>query len=320
MDLGTQTEGRGTSRRHNSTNTPGLTHGTRVRAALSLALLTALSAATAAQNARPGMTVKDGAGSPDEWDTFSVDIAVSRSHVGKDGKPKKPAGSPTTYRWQRNQTANGWKTSITTVAQVKPVVKALDGVRELELADDLGPVRIEDDEDGSPVRFYDARGRQIDVPSRADLKRRGLPELTLARPAMSADAPPRRRTTGRDWLDTFVVHKGKKDKRRKGLENKFGRARGQVRGLDRFLTPSADGEDEVLVDQEFSVPVEMNRVRKGALVSHTTLGYERTAGDALVRRSMRTEQIIDDGEDAGDRLVADVQFANLRIERKEGSR
>jgi hypothetical protein len=55
-------------------------------------------------------------------------------------------------------------------------------------------------------------------------------------------------------------------------------------------------------------------------VSHTTLGYERTAADALERRSMRTEQVIDEGQDAGDRLVANVEFANLRVERKDGSR
>jgi hypothetical protein len=248
-----------------------------------------------------------------------VDIAIRRSRVSKDGTPKKPSGQPAAYRWQRSHTPNGWKSSITTLTRAKPVAKSLDGTRELESASVLMPVRIEDDEDGSPVRFYNGQGKQIELPTRDDLKRRGLPELPIVSPPAPPDAP-LRRVTGRDWLDVFVARKDKKDKRRKGLEDKFGRARGQIRGLDRFLAPAPDGEDEMLVDQEFGVPVEVNRTRKGALVSHTTVGYERTSADAVVRRSMRTEQLLDDGDDAGDRLIADFEFTNLRVERKDGSR
>ena len=298
----------------------GITGSASVRAALAVALAAAVTAAATAQSARPGATTKDKASPPDGWDAVSVDISVSRSHVGKDGKPKKKAGGPPAkYRWERSQTTNGWRTSITTLSQGKAAVKSLDGVHQIEPPSDLVPVRIEDDEDGTPVRFYNARGKEIAAPSRDELRKR-LPALAVPRPPAPADAQRRRHVTGRDWLDTFVVHKAKKEKRRKGLEDRFGRSRGQVKGLDRFLTASNDGEDEVLVDQEFGVPVELNRVRKGALVSHTTLEYERAADDALVRRSMRTEQTIDEGPDAGDRLVADVQFENLRIEKRGGSR
>jgi len=298
---------------------PGITCSASLRPALGFALAAALTAGATAQSVRPGKTAKDAAGPPEGWDTVSVDIAVTRSHVGRDGKPKKKKGGAATYRWERSQTANGWRTSITTLSQAKPAVKSLDGVRELELPSDLVPVRIEDDEDGTSVRFFNARGKEIVPPSKDELRKR-LPALAVPRPPAPADLQQRRRVTGRDWLDTFVVHKGKKEKRRKGLEDRFGRARGQVKGLERFLMASNDGEEEVLVDQEFGVPVELNRVRKGTLVSHTTLEYERAADDALVRRSMRTEQTIDEGPDAGDRLVADVQFENLRIERKGGPR
>jgi hypothetical protein len=180
-------------------------------------------------------------------------------------------------------------------------------------------VRIEDDEDGSPLRFYNARGTEIKLPSKQELKKRGVPDLPVAGPAPAAGEP-RPRVTGREWAETFVVPKEKSDKRKKGLEQKLGKTRGTVRGFDQFLIPVPDGQQEVLADPEFGVPVEMNQTKKGALASHTKLEYERTGPDRLTRRKMRTEQALADREDSGDRLVSEVEFTNLRFEKKGGSK
>jgi hypothetical protein len=276
-----------------------------------------------AQGSLAAAPAKEAADVPEGWNEFSVDISIRRSRVDKDGKPKGPAEPDQTYRLQREQTGAGWKTVFTRTSAAKPVVHSVEGRRELDLASDVVPVRIEDDEDGTPLRFYNARGKRLDPASLDELKRKGLPDFTAPFPldripkTGSSDV---RRPVGREFAEAFVTTKDKKDKRQKAFEQKFGKARGQVRGLDQFRIPEADGEAEVLVDREFNVPLEMNQIRQGALVSRTVVGYERTPADALVRRSIRTEQVIPDERNEGDRLISDVQFTNVRFAKKGGAR
>jgi hypothetical protein len=53
----------------------------------------------------------------------------------------------------------------------------------------------------------------------------------------------------------------------------------------------------------------------------TAIAYEQ-AGDALLRRAVRTEQATGHGkiDGFGDRVVSEIQFSNLQLQKKGGSR
>jgi hypothetical protein len=257
------------------------------------------------------------------WDHFSVDVSIRRLRLDGDGRRSGPAEPDLTYRWERQQKGVGWSTTMTVLPGAAPVVESIDGPRALKPMD-RAVARIEDDEDGTPLRFYDARGRKIDVPSFEDLRKRSAGEPSFARELealgsiASASRPP---SPGREWVDALVVPKARKDARKRSIEGKFGRARGEVRGLDQFLTAGPDGQQELLVERAFQVPVEINVMKDGTLVSHTRIAYEPGADDVLIRRSVRIEEMTPGGADGKPgRTVSEIQFTNLRLEKKGGSR
>lgn len=86
-----------------------------------------------------------------------------------------------------------------------------------------------------------------------------------------------------------------------------------MRGLERFLQDRDGSTTEVLSDPVWSVPVEVNVVRGGALVSHTVLSYEEDPGVGLVRRRMRSEQLV--SPESGNRALVDYELSNIRLGR-----
>jgi hypothetical protein len=90
--------------------------------------------------------------------------------------------------------------------------------------------------------------------------------------------------------------------------------RGRVRGLDRFVATEADQSREVLVDPSSALPIEMNLMRGGTLVSHRTMRYEAGPGGTLVRRAMRSERLV--SPVSGERAVVDTEFTSVRLERR----
>jgi hypothetical protein len=70
---------------------------------------------------------------------------------------------------------------------------------------------------------------------------------------------------------------------------------------------------EILVDPDASLPVEVNALRDGALVTHTTFAYAPYAGGVLARRLLHAEAAMPDSA-AGDRLVTDVEMTHLSVE------
>jgi hypothetical protein len=259
----------------------------------------------------------------DAWDHFSVDVSIRRLRLDSGGKQAGPTAPDVTYRWERRQKGGGWATTMTVLSGGSAVVQSADGPRALEPSD-RAVARIEDDEDGTPLRFYDARGRKIEVPTFEELRKRSPAEPSFGREleALNSLSPsPRPPSPGRDWADAIVVHKSRKDVRKKSIEGRFGRARSEVRGLDQFLTAGPDGQKELLVDRGFQVPVEVNVMKDGALVSHTRIAYEPAADDVLIRRSVRIEEAAPEGADGkAGRTVSEIQFTNLRLEKKGGSR
>jgi hypothetical protein len=120
----------------------------------------------------------------------------------------------------------------------------------------------------------------------------------------------------RDWVDQLMPRADSAAARRAGLVRELGAPQGSVRGLDRFVSMDGGAATEVLSDPRWAVPVEINVVRDGALVSHNTLRYVEDPGAGLVRSSMRSEQLV--SPESGDRAVVDIAFANIRLDRTGG--
>lgn len=257
--------------------------------------------------------------SPTEvWDTFSAEITMRRHLLAGDDQPS--ASAPTVrYRWTRSQRASGWKSTIEVTDVAAPTVQSSKGPFLLD--NPRSVVRIEDDEDGTPVRVVDRHGNAIQLPAADDRRVLGEPvEGSLHVPALPELAYPdaaRASSAGRDWVDAFIATPSRKERRREALQRRFGRASGRVRNLDRFVSSDDRVTMEVLADRTAAIPLEINVAREGTLIAQSRIAYAAGAGGTLVRRSVRTEQVV--SSDATRRAVAEVELANIRLERR-GSR
>jgi hypothetical protein len=119
--------------------------------------------------------------------------------------------------------------------------------------------------------------------------------------------------TSRDWVEHLLPSAAGRAARRAALLRGHGSPQGTVNGLERFVSHDAGTMTEVLSDPNWAVPVEINVVRDGALVSHSTLTYAEDPGAGLVRRRIRSELLV--SPESGDRVVIDVELANLRLDR-----
>ena len=151
--------------------------------------------------------------------------------------------------------------------------------------------RMEDDEDGSPLRFYGQDGKEIRVPTPAEIAAR-FPDAPFKRTRDAASAllqaspAPRPGATGTDWAASVLAPPGKKDDRRKSFERQFGQPKGQVGKVDRYAAFAPDGTTrEVLVSPEHALPTDMKVTRAGVLLSHTTFEYEPQADGSQLRRA-----------------------------------
>jgi hypothetical protein len=120
-------------------------------------------------------------------------------------------------------------------------------------------------------------------------------------------------TRSRDWADHLLPSVAGRATRRAAFTRDMGSPQGLVRGLERFLQEREGRTTEVLSDPLWSVPVEVNVVRDGALVSHTVMSYEEDPGVGLVRRRMRSEQLV--SPESGDRALVDFELSNIRLAR-----
>ena len=210
----------------------------------------------------------------------SVDVTVTHAVIDAAGQATGPAAPPVAYRLERVRTDTGWKTVMT----YRPVAGSTAKPSILDRA------RVEYDESTGRLQIRDGDGRAIDMP------------------ASEAPAGPLPAWTGQSLLDSLEMRPDGKPERLELLEETFGRARGKVRGLDRFLANRDDEiTEEVLADPETSAPVEINTARGGRLEQRIVFEYEKRPGGALRRRSMRSESLIPDSD--GRRVVTVVSFA-----------
>jgi hypothetical protein len=262
------------------------------------------------------------------WDTFSADVTIRRQIVKPDGTLSLK-GPDMRYRWVRTLGASGWKTTMTLVSAAPDTVNTPKGPQSVSRK--IPVSRIEIGDPGTPTRLFDAEGRMLFMlPTRADdgaSDDAGAPEAvrratptTAARAALartaSLGAPhgaPAAEGRSRDWIEHILPTAEGRAARRTALVREMGTPSGSERGLERFLSHAGGATTEVLTDPAWEVPVEINVVRDGALVSHSVLSYATDPGAGLVRRRIRSEQLM--SPESGDRAVVDFELANIRLDR-----
>jgi len=259
-----------------------------------------------------------------QWNAFIADVTVRAGRLTADGTPVAVPTAPLQYRWERSQSGAGWKTVMAFADRKLTVGPA--GARQT-IDNPYAIARIEDDEDGSPLRIFGRDGRRVHAASvdrMRQLTESGLRQLGSAAAAAPGfepgakrpDLPLPRRFVGsaeRGWLAAFVATPQERSARRARLQRQFVR-RGQVRGLDRFISNDGSKLLEVLADAESAVPLEVNTLRDGKLLSHSTIAYQPAADGSLVRRAVHAEQILSDV--TGERSIIDTEYTSVRVERR----
>jgi hypothetical protein len=231
----------------------------------------------------------------DVWNTLTVEMGVTRRHIKSTGEATGAPSPAASYRIERSSRTGSWKTAITVLSVAHPPIYSLSGA--LLPSAPFPVARIEDDENGTPIRTYDSSG-------------------VLLRPTMlgsTAQPTSTPRTIGVQWLDAFVAAPSKKTARQLAFEKQFGKAT-KVGTLNRYLRVETNGSQEVLVDPKTVVPVESNAVRGGKLVGHRTFTYGPAPDLALVRTAVHAETIA--SVDTDDRAVVDTTFSNVCLERR----
>src|SRR5262249_13975036 len=142
----------------------------------------------------------------DVWNTLTVDINVKRQRLTSAVNPLGATSPATTYRLERSSRSGSWKTVVTVLSVARPSIYSFSGA--LVSPRPFSIARIEDDEDGSPVRAYGTNGSVL------------TPTLLAQTSSTNTTA----RTTGQQWLDAFVAAPVKKAARQQAFERAYGRA------------------------------------------------------------------------------------------------
>jgi hypothetical protein len=251
--------------------------------------------------------------SADVVHTFGADVSVTQAYQTSDGAeaPNHVPPPALVLRVQRWKTTSGWCTAVSVKDIERPLAWA-PGKTHVALDNPFLVTRMEYDSDGTPARFFNARGERVASPKAAD---RAL--IAAPRPA-GAPAPDLTglripRTTpgavGPGWLDNIVLPAGQRAARRLALWGRYGAPRARVNGLDQHVFASGDATYEVLADPEAGVPVEINVARRAALESRTLLTHETRPDGALVRRLLHDERVSGTSTHA----ITDVTVTNLTI-------
>ena len=286
----------------------------------------------------PGLTVPDltsrtpGIAPPPAWDTFSADVTIRRRMVRKDGTPG-PEAPEMRYRWVRTLGDAGWKTTLTVLSVSPDTIQTSKGPQTVSRKVPVSRIEIGDVH--SPARIFDAEGRMLFMlptapPTDSSRATPGaaLPaELEAVRGAAAAfkanlatavaagtgagDAPADPRS--RAWVEHLLPTAAGRGTRRAAFARDMGSPQGTVHGLERFVQDRDGNTTEVLSDPAWSVPVEINVARDGALVSHSILSYDEEPGVGLVRRRIRSEQLL--SPESGDRALVDFELTNIRLDR-----
>jgi hypothetical protein len=233
----------------------------------------------------------------DNWNTLSFDVMVKRSRVTSTGTPVGTPSPTALYHIERSSRTGPWKTVVTVLGIDRTPLYSLSG--QVGAPSPFPVARLEDDEDGTPVRAYDSQGHQLPLPP-------------LSSP-ITNDAPlfPTR-VTGKTWINSIVFTGANKSTRQLELERKYGKGT-KVNGLLRYRKGDSVTMDEVIADAKIN-PVQNNIVKNSKRVVHREFTYAAAYTDAVVRTKQRAE--VEVSPSSTDLAVIETIFGNIALERR----
>ena len=238
---------------------------------------------------------------------FSADVAIRHAHGGADGRPLPGQSPALSFRLERRRGASGTVTTMTLIGVARATARGVAGVRALDhpyLA-----ARMEHDPKQG-LRLYNARGERLRLPEAADRALFGrMSDEILPGPRTGADRAAAEAAFAS--LDDVVAWRERGGERRARLERIHGPSQGSVGGLDQYISTDHGDLREVLVDPATALPIEMNTVRAGALVSRTRMSYDAHPAGVFVRRVLRTERVVPSVTPR--RLVLEMELSNVRL-------
>ncbi|MEQ1871878.1 MAG: hypothetical protein ABL961_17810, partial [Vicinamibacterales bacterium] len=96
-----------------------------------------------------------------EWNTLIADVTVQVSTHDSDEPASAPAPRTATYHWELTDTPAGTKSRMTPTST--PSARITTKAGDVELADSMPLVVVEDDGDGTPLRVLDRHGKPISL-------------------------------------------------------------------------------------------------------------------------------------------------------------
>jgi hypothetical protein len=245
-----------------------------------------------------------------------ADLVVRQRQVRTGGQLARAEAPAIALRVDRDLVQGKWKTTFLFRATEAPIVTS---GRELVALDNPFMVaRIEYDDESGEGRAFDRAGRRMPLPTEQDRRAFGVTAAERgpgwdprffggSSSSLAATRPPAAQLSGHG----FYVRRNEKERRQRDLEGVYGKAVGQVRGLDRYLRTERGVTTELLVAPETALPSEISVARAGAL-SHTELGYVAAGSAGYVRRSLRQARPAGPST-PGELLITDVVLANIEL-------
>lgn len=250
------------------------------------------------------------------WKTFSVDVTVRRSRAGVNDILTAAGAPPMSYRYERSRATHGWKT-VMTFGDTRGQVRTKAGMVAAQNTRTVH--RIEDDGDGTPLRFFDAQGGRLKLPSNEQLRAltdRPAGSLRTPLPKLDVAAGPTgmRTTPDERWVESFIVKKADAQRRHETARQRAGVAAGTVGAAQRYLHHNGDRVVETLVDAATGVVTQVNVARNGELQEQTIYAYADVGGGFLARTGTRSERAVSTAKGTL-RTVMTIELSNMRFGR-----
>lgn len=250
----------------------------------------------------------------DAWDAFSADLSIRHAYVDAAGVIVQTPPPAVDMHVERRKSGGSWRTALTLTRIEKPAVR--DGSQLITLDNPFLVVRMEYDGDGTAPRFFNVSGQRVALPDAAANRLLAvspeeigdLPVANLSSPAIVRGAVLPVRP---DWIDNIVATPAKQSARQLAIEARFGRRRGRVNGLDRYLATAGGVTCEMLVNRSAAVPVEVNVVQSGLLAARTQYSHETRPDGVMIRRLLRAERVV--SVEQGTRILSEITLTGVTV-------
>ncbi|MCC7009998.1 MAG: hypothetical protein IT184_14420 [Acidobacteria bacterium] len=277
-----------------------------IRTAIVLALAaSSMAYVNGARGGTPGPEAQSG----DTSQPFAADLRVRHSRAVSGSPPPFSVGM--SYHIERARSRAGWTTTVTLTELTGIEARSVTGA---VLDNPFLVTRMEVDEGGAGTRLFNRRGELVREPTKRDRDRLGLaagrdPLAGWAPAGGSPDAVAA--LAGDAWPADFAAP-SHVERRRRALEATFGPPVERKNGFSRHVRVAGDEVTEALVDPELAVPTEVVTKRAGAVVSRTTIAFDRDGKGGLARKRLRAERAVPGRKGEMDLLDVDLVRATPR--------